>query len=69
MTTAEERIQRCTLYQSTVDDLKNTVYDKKDGLVMKAERQGTKLAIFITMQSITMVAIVSASIKIIFFGI
>jgi len=58
------------MYQGTVDDLKKDVYGNgKPGLKLEFESMKTKIAIFITLQSVTTVAIVSASVKIIFFGV
>ena len=66
----EERRADCKYYQKTVDDLKYTVYGNgQPGLKMEISNIKTKVNIFISLQIMTLTAIASMSIKIIFFGI
>jgi len=66
----EERRENCKYYQKTVDDLKLSVYGNgQPGLKLEVSNIKTKVTIFISLQVATLLAIVSASVKVIFFGL
>ena len=65
----DERRENCKYYQKTVDDLKSAVFGNgSKGLKLEVQEVKTRLTILTTLQSVTMVAILSAAVKIIFFG-